>query len=267
MNDLNFIELFESFSNIKFFEKNHSYEIDGEKSPISVSGLISKYEKPFNSQLIAEKVAIKEGLPVETILQNWEYNREYSCHKGSEFHSFVENFLERRFLSLDKKSFLNFLKSNNKPYSENLLEDYYKEMAVLIKNFGSFYNWWKKDHIILKSEFVIGDKKTKICGTIDNLSYNKKTNKLVIFDYKTNKKINKVNIYKETFLDPYSHIQKCEYTKYSLQLNLYKLIFERNCPFKIEDSYIVWVGGSDGYELIKSLDFEKESLTMLNSLV
>jgi hypothetical protein len=265
MNFDDFIKLSESFSNVKFFEKNHSYEIDGEKSIISVSGLISKYEKPFESQKIAKKVAIKEGVTVESILEKWEYNKEYSCHKGSEFHLYVENFLERRFCSIDKKSFINFIKSNNKNYSEDLLDDYYKEMAILIRNFKNFYEWWKQDHILLKSEFVIGDKQTKICGTIDNLSYNKKTKKLVIFDYKTNKKINKNNIYGETFLKPFSNIEKCEYMKYSLQLNLYQLIFERNSSFKIEDSYIVWVGGSEDYELIKCSNLKSEALSMLNN--
>ncbi|NBT59928.1 hypothetical protein EBT16_14220, partial [bacterium] len=165
-----FVELIESFSNVRFFEKDHSYEIDGEKTSMSVSKLISKYEKPFDSQKIAEKVSKKEGLPVESILESWEYNREYSCHKGSEFHLYVENFLERRFTAIDKKAFINFVKSNNKLYSEDVVENYYKEMALLIRNFKNFYNWWREDHVLLKSEFVIGDKKTKICGTIDNLS-------------------------------------------------------------------------------------------------
>ena len=42
-----FVELEQSFSNIKFFDKNHHYEIDGEPALMSVSQLISKYEKPF----------------------------------------------------------------------------------------------------------------------------------------------------------------------------------------------------------------------------
>ena len=55
--------------------------------------------------------------------------------------------------------------------------------------FKEFYEWWKIDHILIKSEFVIGN---SICGgiggTIDNLSYNTK-----IHDNKLTNNINNTN--------------------------------------------------------------------------
>ena len=259
------IELYDSFSGIKFFEKNHTYEINGEPCPISVSGLISRYEKPFDSKTIAARVAKKEKVPVEQILEKWEYNKNYSCHKGSEFHLYVENFLERRFAPINRESIIEFI-SGSAGYNKEDLENYYIEMATLIRNFKNFYEWWKEDHILVKSEFVVGDKKSKICGTIDNLSYNKRTNEFAIFDYKTNKKINKKNDYNQKMLEPFDHIDKCELAKYSLQLWLYSLIFERNSPFKIGYTGIVWVAGQDDYELINPLDYRKEAAEMLQSV-
>lgn len=263
--DLNtLISLYDSFSDIKFFEKNHTYEICGKKALYSVSGLISKYEKAFDSEKIAGRVAKKEGVSAKTILEKWEKNKNYSCHKGSEFHSHVENFLERRIIPLDKAAFVSSMRESF--YDDQYdIEKYYNEMAILIKNFRSFYEWWKEDHILIKSEYVIGDKESTICGTIDNLSYNKKTKEFVIFDYKTNKKIERKNPYGENFLKPFNHISKCEYTKYSFQLSLYSLIFEKNSPFKIGSSHIVWVAGENDYELISPLDLKKESEIMLNS--
>lgn len=259
------IELYDSFSDIKFFEKNHTYEIGGKSAKTSVSGLISKYEKPFDSKTIAARVAKKEGVSTETILEKWEKNKNYSCHKGSEFHLHVENFLERRVVPIDKEAFVNFMSPKGElfPCVESDIENYYKEMAILIRNFRNFYEWWKEDHILIKSEFVIGDKEAMICGTIDNLSYNKKTKEFVIFDYKTNKKIERKNSYGEVFLKPFDHISKCEHTKYSFQLSLYSLIFERNSPFKVNTSYIVWVAGENDYELISPIDLKKEATIML----
>lgn len=258
------IELENSFSNIKFFDKNHTYTIDGELAKTSVSGLIKEYEKPFERNKIAEFVARKNGKMIEDVLAEWEFAKDYSCHKGSEFHLFVENYFNRKQTTIDKKNLENFFIKNKNFFKEESFSCYYNEIALLIKNFLNFYNWWKTDHILIKSEFVIGEKKTKICGTIDNLSFNKKTKQLVIFDYKTNKEIKKQNPRDETFLSPFQYLSQCEYIKYSLQQSLYQTLIERNTPFKIPTSYIVWVADKNDYELMECLNLKKEAETMLD---
>lgn len=267
LEDLNFeslIKLENSFSGIKFFEKDHHYEIDGERAAMSVSQLISKYEKPFDNS-IAHKVAKKNGRLVEDVLWDWEFNKDYSCHKGSEFHLMVEQFFQRRVVPIDKEAIISFYrKKQNDSWKEDQIEKYYNEMAIFIRNFKNFYEWWQQDHILLKSEFVIGDKDTKICGTIDNLSYNKKTKKLALFDYKTNKEIKRQGFKGETMLSPIDTVPKCELGKYSLQLSLYKLILEKNTGFEVGECGIVWVAGQDDYELINILDVEKEAKLILN---
>jgi len=265
MNFNSILDLENAFSDILFLEKNHTYKINGKLAKMSVSGLIKKYEKPFDSQRIAKNVAEKEGFSVEDILEQWEFSKDYSCHKGSEFHKFVENFLARKQISLDINSIKHFFEQRKKFYTKNSINNYVSEIKNAISNFINFYNWWKTDHILLKSEFVIGDKETEICGTIDNLSYNKRTNELVMFDYKTNKDIKRKNQYGEKFLNPLEHLDKCEFTKYSLQLSLYSTIIEKTTEFKVPKSYIVWVNGEDGYELIECLDLKKESTTLLNN--
>jgi len=267
LEELNFeslIKLEDSFSSIKFFEKDHHYEIDGERAAMSVSQLISKYEKPFDNN-IAHMVAKKNGRLVEDVLWDWDFNKDYSCHKGSEFHLMVEQFFQRRIIPIDKEAIIAFYrKKQNDYHTDEQVTKYYNEMAILIRNFKNFYEWWKQDHILLRSEFVIGDKDTKICGTIDNLSYNKKTKKLALFDYKTNKEIKRKGYKNETMLSPINNIPKCELGKYSLQLWLYKLILQKNTGFEVGDCYVVWVAGLDDYELINILDVEKEAKLILN---
>jgi ATP-dependent exoDNAse (exonuclease V) beta subunit len=267
LEELNFeslIKLEDSFSSIKFFEKDHHYEIDGERAAMSVSQLISKYEKPFDNN-IAHMVAKKNGRLVEDVLWDWDFNKDYSCHKGSEFHLMVEQFFQRRTIPIDKEAIIAFYrKKQNDYHTDEQVTKYYNEMAILIRNFKNFYEWWKQDHILLKSEFVIGDKDTKICGTIDNLSYNKKTKKLALFDYKTNKEIKRKGFKNETMLSPINNIPKCELGKYSLQLWLYKLILQKNTGFDVGECYVVWVAGQDDYELISILDVEKEAKLILN---
>ena len=256
----------ECFADIKFFAKNHKYTIGDQPAKTSVSGAIKKYEKFFDSQKVAGFVARKTGQTINEVLKEWDYKRDYSCHKGSEFHLFVENFLERKKITLDKEAFIAFLDVTDAPYDENTVSKYYTDMALLVSNFMNFYDWWKKDHILLKSEFVIGDKETGLCGTIDNLSYNKRTGKLAIFDYKTNKEIKMDNPRGETLLAPFTHLQSCEHVKYSLQLWLYKLILEKNSPFEVEETNIIWVAGNDNYKLIYPLDLRKEAEIILSKI-
>ena len=260
------IHLEETFSNIRFYGKNHTYTIDGEPAKTSVSGLIKKYEKEFESEKIAGFVARKEGKHVQDVLNEWEFSKDYSCHKGSEFHSFVENYFTRKNVILDKDSIEYFFQGRRMFYEKDSIEKYYKELALLITNFTNFYNWWKQDHFIIKSEFVIGDKESGICGTIDNLSFNKKTKEMVIFDYKTNKEIKKINPRGDNLLKTFNYLPQCEYIKYSLQMSLYSLIIEKNTSFEIPKSYIVWVGGKEEYELIECLDLKKEAKMMLDNV-
>lgn len=261
------VGLNDSFADIKFFAKNHTYTIGDKPAKTSVSGAIKKYEKPFETEKVAGFVAKKNGQTINEVLKEWDYKRDYSCHKGSEFHLFVENFLERKKITLDRDAFVNFLDHNNpvEDYQE-AMNTYYTDMALLVSNFMNFYEWWKQDRILLKSEFVIGDKKSGLCGTIDNLSYNKVTKKLELFDYKTNKEIKLDNPRGDTLLAPFTHLQNCELVKYSLQLWLYRLILEKNTSFEVDNGYIVWVAGKEDYQLIPVLDLKNEAEIILGNI-
>jgi hypothetical protein len=259
-----FINLEDSFSHIKFFAKNHTYTINNNPAKESVSGLLKMYEKPFEKEKVAGYVAERDQKSIETVIAEWDFAREYSCHKGSEFHLFVENYFNRKQTTIDTKALKIFFDENSNFRKNNSIEEYYKEQAFLIKNFLNFYDWWKQDHVLIRSEFVVGDEESGICGTVDNLSYNKKTKELVIFDYKTNKEIKKKNPRDIMFLKPIQYLSYCEYIKYSLQLNLYQYIIEKNSQFVIPKSYIVWVANKENYELMETLHLQKEAKMLLD---
>lgn len=257
------IELEDCFSNILFIDKNHSYKMDGKLANSSPTTLIRKYQKPFDTMKFANFVAMRDGFDVKVVLDLWEYKKNYSTLKGSELHKFVENFFQRKQTTINRPMLNSFILENFGSINAKEVENYYKEFALLIKNFYSFYDYWKEDHIHLKSEFVIGDKITKVCGTIDELCFNKKTKELIVFDWKTNLEIAKKSKYKEKMLPPFKHLDKCELTTYSLQLHLYCLILERNTPFFVGTPKIVWLTGQDDYEIIDCLDLRKEAELIL----
>jgi ATP-dependent exoDNAse (exonuclease V) beta subunit len=263
-----FLQLENSFKGVKFYEKDHKYKINNELCKCSVTTLLKKYGEEFDSEKTAKIVSLKQNRPVDDILKEWNFKREYACFKGTDFHKYVENFLNRKFSPLDLKGFHYMLFQEGQELdAEKRKEEYRETMKFMVKNFLNFYKWYDELYHCIKSEFVVGDFDSKICGTIDNLSYNKKTKNLSIFDYKTNQSIKTEGFKGKTLLDGLSHLQDCEFSKYSLQLHIYKRIIEKNSNFKIDDLYIVWFPENKEYQLIKPLDLEKEAEYVLNKEV
>lgn len=262
------ILLNEAFNHVKFFEKKHEYTIDNKPAKLSVSGVLKYFEKGFDAANIAANVARKTGKTVSEVLDEWDFKKDYACYRGTEFHKFVENFLDRKKISIDEKALMTFMVENEISTGQEFVNGYYEEMAKIICQFLNFYEWWKQDHILLKSEYVMGDRDSQICGTLDNLSYNKKTKEIVIFDYKTNKEIKTKNAYGEKLLSPFQKYDNCELVKYSFQIWLYRLIIERNTPFKVSDGTIVWFNANeDNYKSIPILDVREDAELILNKYI
>jgi ATP-dependent exoDNAse (exonuclease V) beta subunit len=248
----NLLQLDSAFKEIFFYEEGHTYKIGNNVPGNSVSRIIKRYETPFDVDKISRIVAKNQGVPVEEVRQLWDFKRDYSCEKGTLVHSYIENYFLRKKCPLDKNVIRNFIRK----YPDYLDEEtFYKDVANHVNNFLHFFEWFKEEHIILRSEFVIGDVESRICGTLDNLSFNLKDESLIIFDYKTNKDMESKS--KESMTGMLSHLPNTSLVKYSLQLHLYSHIIERNSDLKIKNSNIVWIGG-DKYELIPTLDLRKE---------
>ena len=259
-----FQTLDESFTHVRFVEKNHTYSIDGKPAKMSVTKLIHKYETPFDAEKIAFFVARKQGVEVSDVLNKWEFGGEYASHVGSEFHRFVEHFLQRRQIGIDQEAISIFFKKWADYRTPEAIPDYYEKVASLVKNFLEFYKEWKKDHILIRPEFIIGDRETGICGCIDNLSLHVPSQQLIILDWKTNKAMEEKSKYNTKFIGPLSHLAQSEQVKYSLQLWLYRIMLEKNTPFKLKNSQIIWVGNPEGTEIIEVLDLEKEARLILD---
>jgi len=258
MNLQDLVTLEKSFEAVLFSEKDHSYLIENQAAKCSVTQLLKKYEKPFEAAKLAAIVAKKQGMLKEDVLNLWNFKRDFACLKGTLLHLYIENFLQKKKTTMDRAAIQTFVRRHPDYISE---EVFYNDLAKYVSNFLVFYKKWKEDHIMVRPELVVGDKLTKVCGCIDNLSFNYKSNQLVIFDYKSNKEIKEEG--KDNLLGPLSHLKATSLVKYSLQLHLYALIIERNTPFKINDTQIVWVGG-DNLEQLNTLNLREEANIILN---
>ena len=140
------------------------------------------------------------------------------------------------------------------------------DIAKLIPQAINFYNDYKDIYELIGCEIYLGDEDYDECGATDQMMLNKNTGKIVIIDYKTNKKIEYESFRHKKMLMPLQEFDDCNYIHYSFQLNDYKYKFEKNTNLKISETFIVYFNiNADNYEIIKPLNMENEVKEILEN--
>lgn len=238
-------ELTESFSSVTFQEEGHKYFFDNEYYPetMSVTGLVGSLHAPFDKEFWSEKKAKKRGVDKSVILEEWDNNAKFSCDKGTAVHRFMECFYSG--LKFEIPDGL------NNP-------EIVKAVNVIKPNCKKFIIDYNNTFIPVVSEFKVGIKEWKLCGTIDQIFLDKKTGKIWIYDWKTNKDFTTSNRYGSTLLEPFDYLQDCCLTTYSIQLYLYKKMIEEKTNLKIAGCVLVWLGGNESYKTYPCLNMANE---------
>lgn len=232
------------FNGIVFNELAHSYHYNGVKCT-SVTQLISNYKKKFETEIIASKYALKNGLSIDEVLTDWDLKRDTANARGTELHKYAE---------------LKFACKEYDVSEEQLSTD-------LKSKIDSFYEMSKGRLIPVASELIVGDSDKSLCGMIDQIFYNVKAKEFQIWDYKTNKEINTHSKYKNKMINGLEHLQECEFNTYSLQLAIYKRIIERNTNIRLGSSYICWINEcNETYKTFKMNDMTNEVNLIFDSI-
>jgi ATP-dependent exoDNAse (exonuclease V) beta subunit len=244
------------FSHIKYYDEPHKYVVN-DKELTSATTFIGKFKDKFDTENIAESYATKRGLDVQDVINEWDLKRDVSTVKGSLVHNFAENWWYNKVFPYDPLPVV-------RKFGQDIIKDKFEKCVDIFKK---FYNDAKENLIPVKMEFVVGDLDYGIAGMVDCLFYNKKSNKLEIYDYKTNKEIKTKNTYGQYFKTPISHLDYCELNTYSLQLNLYKHIIEKNTGLELGNLYLIWINEvNDTYKVIPCKDVQAEIKLMLETI-
>ena len=279
--------------NIAFVEETHKYfDVTNPDAVFtSVTMMIHSYTQPFDKDFWSAYKALEKLLPKDVwnvekksllstkkfdkvllelhnidendfnreqqgILDEWDEENRKSCDRGTKIHADLEN----SFYS--KKDDINLSKFEiggkfecRKDYSELDIE-----------------NGVYPEYLISR---VSPDGKLRIAGQIDLLV--KKGNKIIIADWKTNKKIETKSFYNSKTKSsvrmkfPLNNLDDVNYWHYTLQLSTYAwMVQQLNPEFEIEDLVLVHFDHSDNMtvyhlpylktEVIKMLShFKKES--------
>lgn len=244
-------ELNKAFDDFKFFEKDHHYEYKGKRVGMSVTRLIEEYTQEFDSQAIAERVALKENKSVQEVLDEWKTKNEWACEKGHIGHCYVQSLWERQ-------AIFNYPTPQSKEQQIALTK--------VLDQGASFYEDYRNRLELVANEFVIGAYEFDLASAIDALFINKLTNGLVLVDYKTNSDIHKNERYAKNMKVPLSHLKDTTLNHYAIQLSIYKYIVEKYTDLKFEEMFIVWFSENiDNYQIIEVPYLKKEVKEILEN--
>jgi hypothetical protein len=218
MNNIPF-EIFQNFNEIKYYDEPHKYFL-GIDEYISVTTLIHKYQEEFDENYWSNYKANEFNVPQWKIKRAWDFINKKGTLKGSIIHDYAENAL-------------------------------YPEYLITKKHVDNFLRLSKNKLIPIKTELVVYDKESKIAGMVDLLFYNVKENELQIYDWKTNKAFYKNNPH-QNLLGNLNMLEDCDLELYSLQMEMYKYIIEKNTSLKLGKSYLIWVShNNNNFEIIE----------------
>lgn len=236
-------DIFTVFNKIKYIDEPHKYYVK-ENEYISVTTLIHKYVEDFNEQFWAEYKGNEFKVNPELIKRAWKFINKKGTMKGSMIHDYIENLLLNKIFKYPKNLILN----------EFGFDPIIKEYEITKKHVDKFYKDIFGKLIPIKTELVVFDDESLIAGMLDILFYNVKEKEFQIWDNKTNKALTLEN--KERHLkDDLFMLEQSDLEIYSLQLDLYKYIIEKNTNIKLGKSYIVWFSHrNDTYKIIKTKD-------------
>jgi ATP-dependent exoDNAse (exonuclease V) beta subunit len=216
-----------------FNEDEHVYRYGNKKLP-SVTTYLKKFYKEFDAEHWSKVIAQRENVDVSVILQRWDEKRDTACDMGTEVHKYIEE----RFT----------------PNSLITRADFTNEETLLrIDKFEKLYDTRLHKLTPIAQEIRVFSTTMGIAGTIDALFMI--DGKLLILDWKTNGKFRTDRDKNYSKLNaPFHQLWDNEHNKYSIQLNLYKLILaEHGIP--VSDCVIVYIPPSDNEpKVIKTKD-------------
>ena len=261
------MELFTKFNRIKFHDDIHKYYL-GDKNLISVTTVLHKYQEEFDAYYWSNRKKEELQLTQEEVLLYWKALNVKSQIKGSAIHNYAELLYNNKVYKYDNEKSLALLGKDHIEIlarkGEKTIEEEFKIVKTYVDN---FYNDSFGKLIPIKTEFVVFDEEWELAGMMDILFWNVKKQCFQIWDWKTNKELNKESKYKIKLKKVLSHLQDCEFEIYSLQLTTYKRIIERNTGIRIEGCYIVWFNEvNENYQILQCNDYSDEINMIMSKL-
>ena len=273
--------------NIAFVEETHKYfDVTNPNAVFtSVTTMIHEYTNPFDKEFWSAYKSVEKLLPKDAwdiekksllharkfdkvlleaydisendfnreqqaILDAWDEENRKSCERGTKIHADLENSFYNKKKDIDISKF---------EIGGKFVCD--KGRTELDLENGVY-----PEYLISR---VSEDGKLRIAGQIDLLV--KKGNKLIIGDFKTNKKIETKSFFNTKTKQsvkmkyPLNNLEDCNYYHYCLQLSTYAWMLQKYNPkFEIEDLVLIHFDHNDNMTVYHLPYLKEEVVKMLN---
>lgn len=230
-------------NHITFDEEPHIYTIDGDSNYMSVTTWNHSHFSHFDADAVisgmmsSQKWHINKyyGKTREEIKAMWEQNGAEASAAGTKLHYDIECFY------------------NEMPNINDSVE--YKYFKNFVRDFPNLRQY--------RTEWMVWDKELRFAGSID-MVYENPDGTLLIYDWKRTKDIKKTTSFvKFSHTDCISHIPDTNFWHYSLQLNTYKAIIEKNYGKTVTGMVLVRLHpNSNNYQLIPVPNLQEEVKTL-----
>ena len=219
---------------IIFDDESHTYtnQYTGEKY-ISITKFISGFHKHFDGDKVAlnlvlnnkkyqERFAGIETSEAVTILKD-EWKKRSSI--GTFIHEILERYLLKKHL---------FDESKGDRYNDRI-----KQLT------GAFDRLKLREKYQVESfqtEMILFNDELKLAGQSDLVLMDHVNRQFSILDYKTNQKgISEYSFNDKRMFSPVEHLPDSNYWHYSLQLNLYAYLVEKEFGYQRKDLGLIWI--------------------------
>jgi len=208
-------------AHIHFDEGPHIYTIDGDSDYMSVTTWNHSHFAPFNADEIITKMMASHRWPQrkyygqtrEEIKAGWDANGKAASEAGTKMHYDIECFYNDLDVEID----------------EDCVEwDYFTDFENEIGQHLTPY----------RTEMMVWDKELRLAGSIDMIFENP-DGSLQVYDWKRCKNIKKDNRWQSSTTPCIAHLPDTNFWHYSLQLNTYKYMLEKNYGKKVTDMYLI----------------------------
>lgn len=226
---------------VTFDEEQHKYFVDGVPMESSVTQLVGTYFSEFDSEAVATNMLTKSSFLTESryeqyrailrdtdrfsieardmIVAHWKTITDEAAALGTKMHKSIEAF-----------------------YNHGTMpEPMTKEFSMFL-NFDSLTD--ELGFVPFRTEQVVFDRELSLAGSVDMLyvradNIASKPTKIWLVDWKRSKEI-KMNAFGNARGHaPFQALPDCNYQHYSIQLNLYKYLLEKNYDMSIERMTLV----------------------------
>ena len=208
---------------IWFDEEPHLYYVNGEKYTNSVTKFVHHFFPHFDQDKVIDNMMSGKnwskspyfGMTKKEIKEQWKKNGQEASSMGTHLHKSIELYYNQETVDNDSPEYQYFL-NFDQAHVQGKMEPY-------------------------RTEWEVYDEDIKLAGSIDKvykLISDDGSEKYVIYDWKRSKGIKETNNFESAY-PPIEHLPNCNKWQYSLQLNTYKYMLEKNYGIEIEGMYLV----------------------------